>query len=37
VFAAGDVRARSVKRVTSAIGEGAVAIQLVHTYLSEHR
>jgi thioredoxin reductase (NADPH) len=37
VFAAGDVRARSVKRVTSAIGEGAVAVQLVHTYLNEHR
>jgi thioredoxin reductase (NADPH) len=35
VFAAGDVRARSVKRVSSAIGEGAVAVQLVHQYLSE--
>ena len=35
VFAAGDVRYRSVKRVTSAVGEGAVAIQLVHHYLSE--
>jgi thioredoxin reductase (NADPH) len=35
VFAAGDVRYRSVKRVTSAVGEGAVAIQLVHAYLSE--
>jgi thioredoxin reductase (NADPH) len=35
VFAAGDVRHRSVKRVTSAIGEGAAAVQLVHEYLSE--
>jgi thioredoxin reductase (NADPH) len=33
VFAAGDVRYRSVKRVASAVGEGAVAIQLVHQYL----
>jgi thioredoxin reductase (NADPH) len=33
VFAAGDVRAGSVKRVASAAGEGAVAIQLVHRYL----
>jgi thioredoxin reductase (NADPH) len=35
VFAAGDVRANSVKRVASAVGEGAMAIQLVHGYL-EH-
>jgi thioredoxin reductase (NADPH) len=35
VFAAGDVRHRSVKRVTSAIGEGAVSVQLVHEYLTE--
>jgi thioredoxin reductase (NADPH) len=35
VFAAGDVRANSVKRVASAVGEGAMAIQLLHTYL-EH-
>ncbi|HKE99759.1 MAG TPA: FAD-dependent oxidoreductase [Actinomycetes bacterium] len=33
VFAAGDVRANSVKRVASAVGEGATAIQLVHRYL----
>ena len=32
VFAAGDVRHRSVKRVASAVGEGAIAIQLVHEY-----
>jgi thioredoxin reductase (NADPH) len=35
VFAAGDVRHRSVKRVASAVGEGAIAVQLVHEYLSE--
>jgi thioredoxin reductase (NADPH) len=34
VFAAGDVRHRSIKRVASAVGEGAIAIQLVHEYLS---
>ena len=33
VFAAGDVRANSVKRVASAVGEGAMAIQLLHGYL----
>jgi thioredoxin reductase (NADPH) len=33
IFAAGDVRANSVKRVASAVGEGAMAIQLVHRYL----
>jgi thioredoxin reductase (NADPH) len=33
VFAAGDVRHRSVKRVASAIGEGAIAVQLLHEYL----
>jgi thioredoxin reductase (NADPH) len=32
VFAVGDVRYRSTKRVASAVGEGAVAIQLVHDY-----
>jgi thioredoxin reductase (NADPH) len=37
VFAAGDVRHRSVKRVASAVGEGAIAIQLVHEYLDETR
>jgi thioredoxin reductase (NADPH) len=34
VFAAGDVRHGSVKRVASAVGEGAVTIQMVHEYLS---
>jgi thioredoxin reductase (NADPH) len=36
VFAAGDVRHRSVKRVASAVGEGSIAVQLVHDYLGEH-
>jgi thioredoxin reductase (NADPH) len=34
VFAVGDVRARSVKRVASAVGEGSITIMLVHEYLS---
>jgi thioredoxin reductase (NADPH) len=33
IFAAGDVRANSVKRVASAVGEGAMAVTLVHKYL----
>jgi thioredoxin reductase (NADPH) len=33
VFAAGDVRSQSVKRVASAVGEGAMAVTLVHKYL----
>jgi thioredoxin reductase (NADPH) len=33
VFAAGDVRGQSVKRVASAVGEGAMAVTLVHRYL----
>jgi thioredoxin reductase (NADPH) len=33
VFAAGDVRSRSVKRVASAVGEGAMAVHLVHEHL----
>ena len=35
VFVAGDVRAESVKRVASAVGEGALAVTLVHRYLAE--
>jgi thioredoxin reductase (NADPH) len=31
---AGDVRAASVKRVASAVGEGAMAVTLVHQYLA---
>jgi thioredoxin reductase (NADPH) len=34
VFAVGDVRSRSVKRVASAVGEGSVVIQQVHQYLA---
>ncbi len=33
VFAAGDARAGSIKRVASAVGEGAMAVRLVHQYL----
>ena len=35
VFAVGDVRHGSVKRVASGVGEGSVAIQFVHQYLSK--
>jgi thioredoxin reductase (NADPH) len=35
VFVAGDVRAQSVKRVASAVGEGAMAVTLVHRYLED--
>jgi thioredoxin reductase (NADPH) len=35
VFAAGDVRLGSVKRVASAVGEGGMAVQFVHEYLKE--
>jgi thioredoxin reductase (NADPH) len=34
VFAAGDVRLDSMKRVASAVGEGAMSIYLVHRYLA---
>lgn len=34
VFAAGDVRAGSIKRVASAVGEGAMAVRLVHQHLA---
>jgi thioredoxin reductase (NADPH) len=37
IFVAGDVRAGSVKRVASAVGEGAVAIALIHQYLQSVR
>ena len=35
VFAAGDVRRRSVKRVGAAVGEGSRCIQSLHQYLEE--
>jgi thioredoxin reductase (NADPH) len=37
VFAAGDIRHGSVKRVTTAMGEGATIIQLINQYLAETR
>jgi thioredoxin reductase (NADPH) len=36
VFAAGDVREGSMKRVSSAVGEGAVAVRFIHEYLGRH-
>jgi thioredoxin reductase (NADPH) len=35
VFAAGDVRSGSIKRVASAVGEGSMVVQFVHEYLKE--
>ena len=37
VFAAGDVRSGSIKRVASAVGEGAMAVRLVHEHLARAR
>jgi thioredoxin reductase (NADPH) len=37
IFAAGDVRSDSIKRVGSAVGEGAMAVQFVHEFLKEGR
>lgn len=37
MFAVGDVRSSSVKRVASAVGEGSVVISDVHRYLADHR
>lgn len=37
MFAVGDVRSTSVKRVASAVGEGSVVISDVHRYLADHR
>jgi thioredoxin reductase (NADPH) len=34
VFVAGDARCGSVKRVASAVGEGSIAVQMVHKYLN---
>jgi thioredoxin reductase (NADPH) len=36
IFAVGDVRSGSVKRVASAVGEGAIVVRLVHDYLHDH-
>jgi hypothetical protein len=35
VFAVGDVRHGSVKRVASAVGEGSICVRLVHEYLAD--
>jgi thioredoxin reductase (NADPH) len=35
VFAAGDVRSGSIKRCASAVGEGAMAVRLIHQYLAD--
>jgi len=35
VFAVGDIRHGSVKRVASAVGEGSIAIRFVHDYLAQ--
>jgi thioredoxin reductase (NADPH) len=37
IFAIGDVRANSVKRIASAVGEGAVVVSDIHRYLAEHK
>ena len=37
IYAVGDVRAESVKRVASAFGEGSVVISHIHRYLAKHR
>jgi thioredoxin reductase (NADPH) len=36
IFVAGDIRHGSIKRVASAVGEGAMAIALVHDYLARY-
>jgi thioredoxin reductase (NADPH) len=35
IFAVGDVRSGSIKRVASAVGEGSVVVAEIHRYLSE--
>ena len=35
IFAVGDIRAKSIKRVASAVGEGSMAVQFVHQVLAE--
>jgi thioredoxin reductase (NADPH) len=34
IFAAGDVRHGSIKRVASAVGEGSISVQFMHQYLA---
>jgi thioredoxin reductase (NADPH) len=35
IFAAGDVRSDSIKRVASAVGQGSMAVQFIHQYLAK--
>ena len=35
IFVAGDVRHGSIKRVASAVGQGSIAVQMIHQYLSK--
>jgi thioredoxin reductase (NADPH) len=37
VLAVGDVRSGSIKRVASAVGEGSMAVRLVHEHLADHQ
>jgi thioredoxin reductase (NADPH) len=37
IYAVGDARANSIKRVASAVGEGSVVVSYIHRYLSDHR
>ena len=37
IFAAGDVRHGSTKRVATSVGEGSIAVQLIHQYLKSVR
>lgn len=37
IYAVGDARANSVKRVASAVGEGSVVVSYIHRYLADHR
>ena len=36
VFVAGDVRSGSIKRVAAAVGEGSMAVRLIHEHLERH-
>jgi len=36
VFAVGDVRAASVKRVAASVGDGAQVVALLHAWLADH-
>jgi thioredoxin reductase (NADPH) len=35
IFAVGDVRSGSIKRVASAVGEGSIAVKFIHQYLAD--